>query len=194
MYRSVRQLILRKLLALVRVVGVRAATSGRGNVGGQGFGLASESEDDLGLAPYDLALAEIEGLLENAVADEDTWLGRFRAGLGCLVDLFETRPELGRVLFSEIDSGKITAQRRWSETLKRAARFVDQARNESEAFSPPQITADAVVTGIYGVLRSELLGSTRPELRAAIPDLTYYAVLPYFGAKVARREMAAARR
>jgi hypothetical protein len=152
-----------------------------------------ESEDAFYLEAFELAVAGIEGLLANTAADERVWLRKFSKGLACLVDFLEGRPELGRLLFGELDAGGPMAQERWSETLKRAAQFIDLARDEPGAFSPSQITADAVVAGIYGVLRSELLGSVKPELRAAIPELTYYAVLPYFGPTVAQRETVAAR-
>jgi hypothetical protein len=141
---------------------------------------------------YELTVAEIEGLLANAVTDEDSWLGKFSRGLACLVDILEDRPGLGRVLLAEIDEGGEAARKRWSETLRRAARFVDLAREEPGGRSPPQNAANAVVAKISGVLQSELRYSGRPELRAAVPDLVYCAVLPYFGEEVARREMAAA--
>jgi hypothetical protein len=180
----------RKLLAALGVVGPKAKTVRRTDASEHGFD--SSWEGELYLTPYELAMAEVEALLANAVEDRSGWLAKFRSGLYCLVDLLETRPELGRVLIAEGEAGGERARESWGKTMSRAARFVDLAREEPEALSPVQITAEAVVSGIYGILRAELLGSAQPRIREVVPDLTYYAVQPYFGHEVARRELVAA--
>jgi hypothetical protein len=78
--------------------------------------------------------------------------------------------------------------------MKRAAGFIDLAREEADlSDSPPRIAPEGVVAGIHAVIHSRLSTGANDGFRQLLPEFMYFAVLPYFGAEAASAEMEAAR-
>jgi hypothetical protein len=78
--------------------------------------------------------------------------------------------------------------------MKRAADFIDLARDDSEeSEEPPQIAPEGIVAGIHAIVHSRLSTGATDGFRALLPEFMYFAVLPYFGADAAGAEMQAAR-
>jgi len=77
--------------------------------------------------------------------------------------------------------------------LQRINVFLDQARgSRHETEPPPPIASEGIVAGLHAVIHSRL--ATRADgFHDLLPELMYFAVLPYFGSTVAAEEMAAAR-
>lgn len=195
---SGRELILREMLKLVGEVGYEETTVGmvlgRCGVSERTFELEFIDKEDCFLAAFEFGVGLLEAGLVEAAMGESSWLGKFRAGLGALVEFLDAEPEIGRALLVEAQLAGREAQARSDETMERAARLIDLARVEGDGFeSPPEIAPRAVVAGIYGMLHSRLASGTGDGVGELMPDLVYYAVLPYFGSEVAVEEMAAAR-
>ncbi len=145
------------------------------------------------LAAFDAGVERVEALLAAAAAGEASWQGKLRAGLGALLDFLEAEPAVGRALVVEVHAAGPEALAQRAEAMKRAADFIDLARREAPGpEAPPPIAAEGVVSGIHAVIHSRL--STEAEsFRSLLPELMYFAVLPYFGAAAASAEMQAAR-
>jgi hypothetical protein len=74
--------------------------------------------------------------------------------------------------------------------MDRASSFLDRARDEAEgAESPPPIAGEGIAAGIHAVIHSRLATGARDGFRQLLPELMYFAVLPYFGAERASAEM-----
>jgi AcrR family transcriptional regulator len=150
--------------------------------------------DSCYLEAFDAGVARAEGIVTTAAADEETWRGRLRAGLGALLDLLEAEPDVGRALIVEVHAAGPAALEKRAEAMKRIAAFVDRARLETgESESPPRIAAEGVVAGIHAVVHSRLSNREDQGLRGLLPEFMYFAVLPYFGVEAAGAEMQAAR-
>jgi AcrR family transcriptional regulator len=146
------------------------------------------------LEAFDVGVARIAELVDAAAASEESWRSKLRAGLGALLDFLESEPEVGRALIVEVHVAGPKALAKRAEAMEWATAFIDRARLEApESESPPQITPEGIVAGIHAVVHSRLSTGEDEGLRELLPELMYFAVLPYFGAEVASAEMQAAR-
>lgn len=151
-------------------------------------------KDECYLAAFSAGVAGLEAAVAKGAARGADWRGRLRAGLGGLLELLEAEPEIGRALFVEVHAAGPEALARRAEAMKKAADFIDLAREEAGlSESPPQIAPEGIVAGIHAVIHSRLSSGATDGFRRLLPEFMYFAVLPYFGAEAASAEMQAAR-
>jgi AcrR family transcriptional regulator len=146
------------------------------------------------LAALEMGIGRLEAVVVRAAASEESWRGRLRAGLGALLDRLDAEPDFGRGVIVEVHAAGPEALSRRAEAMKRAADFIDLAREEAdESESPPQIAPEGIVAGIHAIVHSRLSTGATDGFRGLLPEFMYFAVLPYFGADAASAEMQAAR-
>lgn len=146
------------------------------------------------LAALEMGIERLEAVAIKAAASEESWRGRLRAGLGTLLDFLDAEPDFGRGVIVEVHAAGPEALAKRAEAMKRAADFIDLAREEAgEAESPPQIAPEGIVAGIHAIVHSRLSTGATEGFRQMLPEFMYFAVLPYFGAEAASAEMQAAR-
>jgi len=151
-------------------------------------------KDTCYLAAFEMGIARLEALVRKAAASEEGWRGELRAGLGALLDYLDAEPDFGRGVIVEVHAAGPEALARRAEAMKRAADFIDLARQEiDESESPPQIAPEGIVAGIHAIIHSRLSTGATDGFRGLLPEFMYFAVLPYFGAEAASAEMQAAR-
>ncbi len=142
------------------------------------------------LEAFDFGVARLEALAIAAAEPGDNWQGRLRAGLGALLGAFDADPALARSLIVEVHAAGPKALQSRSRVMKRAADFIDSAREASEgAEAPPPIAAEGIVAGMHAVVHAKLAAGEESGFRELLPDFMYFAVLPYFGSDVADVEM-----
>ncbi len=146
------------------------------------------------LAALELGIARLEATMAHGAAGEVTWRGRLRGGIGALLDRLDAEPDFGRGVIVEVHAAGPEALERRAEAMKRAADFIDLARDEADELeSPPQIAPEGIVAGIHAIVHSRLSTGATNGFRGLLPEFMYFAVLPYFGAEAASAEMQAAR-
>ncbi|MGB7587259.1 MAG: TetR/AcrR family transcriptional regulator [Solirubrobacterales bacterium] len=146
--------------------------------------------DSCYLEALDFGIARIESLLALAAAEETTWPGKMRAGLGALLDFLDAQPSIGRALIVEIHAAGPDALAKRTAVMERAASFIDLARRESgDAKKSPLIAAEGIAAGINSVIYSRLSTGTASGFRELLPEFMYFAVLPYFGSEAASDEL-----
>jgi AcrR family transcriptional regulator len=154
-------------------------------------------KDGCYLAALEMGIARLEALVVRAAASEESWRGKLRAGLGALLDELDAEPDFGRGVIVGVHAAGPEALARRAEAMKRAADFIDLARDDSEeseeSEEPPQIAPEGIVAGIHAIVHSRLSTGATDGFRALLPEFMYFAVLPYFGADAASAEMQAAR-
>jgi AcrR family transcriptional regulator len=151
-------------------------------------------KDGCYLAALEMGIARFEALVARAAANEGSWRGKLRAGLGALLDELDAEPDFGRGVIVGVHAAGPEALARRAEAMKRAADFIDLARDDSEGSEePPQIAPEGIVAGIHAIVHSRLSTGATDGFRALLPEFMYFAVLPYFGADAASAEMHAAR-
>ena len=145
------------------------------------------------LAALEMGTARLEALVVHAAASQETWRGRLRAGLAGLLDALDAEPDFGRGVIVGVHSAGPEALAIRAKAMKRAAEFIDLARDEvEESEEPPQIAPEGIVAGIHAIVHSRLSTGAGEGFRGLLPEFMYFAVLPYFGAEAAGEEMRAA--
>lgn len=191
-----RQRILEGMLEAVGAVGYNAASVrtvlDRTELYRQAFYDNFPDKDACYLEAFDFGVARIEALVIAAAASEETWQGRVRAGLGALLDAFDAEPAVGRALIVEVHAAGAEALAKRAEVMRRITDFIDLARSDAgQSESPPAIAPEGIAAGIHAVVHSRLATREDNGFRELLPELMYFAVLPYFGAEVASAEMQA---
>ncbi|HET6571901.1 MAG TPA: TetR/AcrR family transcriptional regulator [Solirubrobacterales bacterium] len=146
------------------------------------------------LAALEIGIARLEATVIRAAASQETWRERLRAGLAALLDALDAEPDFGRGVIVGVHSAGPEALAIRAKAMKRAAEFIDLARDETkEPEEPPQIAPEGIVAGIHAIVHSRLSTGASEGFRELLPEFMYFAVLPYFGAEAAGEEMRAAR-
>lgn len=193
-----REKILEGMLEAVGAEGYDATSVrtvlGRTGLYRQAFYDNFPDKDSCYLAALEMGIARLEAVVAHGAASEEDWRGKLRGGLGALLDQLDEEPDFGRGVIVEVHAAGPEALARRAEAMKSAADFIDLARAEAEeAESPPGIAPEGIVAGIHAIVHSRLSTGATDGFRALLPEFMYFAVLPYFGADAASREMQAAR-
>lgn len=147
-------------------------------------------KDDCYLQAFDAGMGRVETLMAAAAAAESSWTGKLRAGLGAGLEFLDAEPDVGRALIVEVHAAGPAALARRTATMDRVNSFLDRAREEAgEGESPPPIAGEGIAAGIHAIVHSRLATGARDGFRQLLPELMYFAVLPYFGAERASAEM-----
>jgi DNA-binding MarR family transcriptional regulator len=152
-----------------------------------------DAESEAGrLDAFEQALALATERASVAFCAHDGWLDGVRAGLVSLLEFFDDEPELARylVVHSARAGDAVLARRR--EVLDRIAVLLDDERAPARGYPPP-LTAQAVASGVLGVLSERLSQSHPGVLVELVGPLMSFTVLPFLGASAARRELARVR-
>jgi AcrR family transcriptional regulator len=194
---SKRQLILDGMLEAVGREGYEATSVrtvlDRTGAYRQAFYDNFTDKDDCYLQAYDAGVERVEALVVAAAADEETWQGRLRAGLGALLDFLDAEPDIGRALIVEVHAAGPEALAKRAAVMRQVSNYLDQARDvPGEDESPPAIAPEGIAAGIHAVIHSRLATGSGDGFRQLLPEFMYFAVLPYFGAELANAEMQAA--
>jgi AcrR family transcriptional regulator len=193
-----RQRILEAMLEIVGSVGYREAsvpaTLARAGVDRGVFEDNFADKEECYLAAFREGLESLEARLAEAAVGQRSWRGALRFALDALLAWLEAQPALGRALLVEVHAAGEQARKGWEEALKRVAGFIDLAQDEATGpGSAVRISPERVVGGLYAVVYSRLGIGSATDIRTLLPDLVYFAVLPYFGPELASEEMQKAR-
>jgi DNA-binding MarR family transcriptional regulator len=137
---------------------------------------------------FELALALAAEAALTALRAREGWVNRVRAGLVALLEFFDEEPALARYLVvGSAQAGPAVLARR-GEALERLTTLLDDERAPARAYPPP-LTAHAVASGVLGVLCARLSEPEPGVLAELAGSLMSFVVLPFLGARAARREL-----
>ena len=142
------------------------------------------------LAVFEEAVARATAVAQDAVAAEDTWRGRLRAGLSALLGFIGDEPGLGALLIVDaLGAGPRVLERR-AQGLATLSKIVDQGRGEVKTGGgPPPLTAEGVVGAVLSVLHGRLLERRPGPVTDLLNPLMGMIVLPYLGQDAAAEEL-----
>jgi DNA-binding MarR family transcriptional regulator/AcrR family transcriptional regulator len=165
-----------------------AGVNGHADVSREAFEEHLEGREACLLAAFEQALALAAARATAAFQAQEGWVDRVRAGLLALLEFFDEQPALARycVVYSAKAGPAVLARR--GEVLDHLARVLDDERAPARGYPPP-LTAEAVVSGVLGVLHGRLCKPGSGALVALGNPLMSFIVLPFLGVGAARREL-----
>lgn len=141
-------------------------------------------------AVFEDAIEQVRVRAADAYGVDGTWSERLRAGLFAVLALFDSEPELARLLVLHTTAGGPAAARR-NELLWQLIDFIDGAGRASNPLSnPPPLTGETVVAGALGVIHARLSEDDDAPLTALVNPLMSVIALPYLGPQAAWEELA----
>jgi len=134
--------------------------------------------------------AELASLLNDAYENEEgDWPVRLRAALDAFLGFLDVDPGRARLYVVEVMLVSEAMRARREAAQARLAAIIGRGRQESEDDAPSKI-AEAVSGAVWYRVESRLRRGDGPALRAELPLMTYFAVLPYRGTEIARAQLA----
>jgi AcrR family transcriptional regulator len=147
------------------------------------------NRDDCLRAAVQRAIELTRAEVQMALQPTAPWPVQLCTGLHALLAYFEQEPETARLCLTYSRHPAPGMRRIRSNTLDELAKAVEAGRRPGST-APGQITAEALVAGVLGVIEARLKGPGRPALAGLAAPLTSFIVLPYRGASVAEKELA----
>jgi AcrR family transcriptional regulator len=149
-----------------------------------------EDRQDCLLAVLDELIGRVECLISAGAAGSTSWSERVRLGLQTLLTALACHPAGARVALVECLSAGEPAIARLHSAVAGFVPILEEGRRQAANTDhlPPQ-TSEAVVGGIAAILHRRVLEGHTAELPGLLPDLLYFALMPYLGH---RRALAAA--
>lgn len=189
-----RQRILQGMLIAVGTHGYERTTVqdaiAEAGVYRQAFYDSFRDKEDCYLQALDAGSAWVELAMRDAAAGQTAWRDQLGGALKGLLRFLDEEPAIGKALLVEVHAAGPPALVKRTEAMARASAMVDLARKESGG-DAPAISAEAVVAGILAVLHSRLAANQADGYLRLLPELTYLAILPFFGADEASAAMRA---
>jgi AcrR family transcriptional regulator len=147
-------------------------------------------KQDCLLAALDDLLARIEMAISAQIDATTPWSERVRIGLRTLLVVLACHPDEARVALVECLSAGEPAGAYVRSAVARLVPALEVGRtSEAEApagetdhhYCPPPQTSEAVIGGIASILHRRVLEDSTAELPSLLPDLLYFALMPYLG-------------
>ena len=188
-----RQRILSAVVEAVNEVGYLRMTVAqviaRARVSRKTFYDVFDDREDCFLAAFEQAVGQARLVAGEAFELGVGWREGLRCALARLLTFVEEEPELARLCVVEALAAGPRVARRRGELLAEVARFIDGGRLLTSR-EPPEVTAEGVVGGLLAVLHARLLDGSRGPMRELLGPMMSMIVLPYLGARAAKRELA----
>jgi DNA-binding MarR family transcriptional regulator len=140
------------------------------------------------LQAFEHALALAAEAASVAFQVQEGWVDGVRAGLEALLEFFDREPALASYLVVHSAQAAEEVLERRREVLERIALLLDDERAPARGYPPP-LTAQAVASGVLGVLYERLSQRHAGPLVELAGPLMSFMVLPFLGVNAARREL-----
>jgi len=141
-----------------------------------------ESKEDCLLAALDELIGALQRIVLERVAGRGPWSERVRLGLQTLLTALACHPDGARVALVECLSAGEPAAARMRSAVASFVPALEEGRAQAAdtGHLPPQ-ASEAVAGGIAAILHRHVLEGHTVELPALLPDLLYFALMPYVG-------------
>lgn len=120
------------------------------------------------------------------VESHGSWPDAVRATLACLLDFLAGAPALTRLCAVHALDPQPPGLERRDRMLDCSMEFLLPGHAVG-ADGPPEIVSEAIVGGVYELLRSRIVEDRVESLPKALPDATVIALAPFVGGDVAAR-------
>lgn len=144
---------------------------------------------DCFLATYETVVSEATHRMDDAQRPGEPWPAQLRAALAALFEFMAAEPSFARVLVVEPLAAGPAALERHSEAVRSTIPLF--ARGREHQYCPPGLPdsmEEEVVGGIASVVYWWVVAGRAAELSGRLPEIVYFALLPYLGHDAALAE------
>jgi len=165
----------------------------RADTDAEAFARQFGSLEECMLAAWDLLAVECIGEIRGACREEQDWASGVRAALSAVIAWLDEQPSRSRFLVVDpLAVGGALEERRLA-SLGEMARLLDAGRSQLDDPSRlPTRIGDWLMGGIYDIVYRHFALRREGALTDHLPDLVYFATVPYLGPEGARQQAAAA--
>lgn len=162
----------------------------RARVGYATFYKQFADKEEAYLALLDAAIERTLYLVEEAYDGEaGPWPDKVGAGLGALLDVVATHPNVARACLVEAPTAGPEAAARHEAALKRFEPLLRPGRELNPRSAELPETLEGTLTGgVMWVVNQRLIAGEEAKLRALLPEALEFLLRPYVGEEVAARE------
>jgi AcrR family transcriptional regulator len=148
-----------------------------------------ETDPQILLDAVEQASAETCAAMTRAYRGADRWIEAIRDALAALLELFERKPNLARILIVDSLAGDAAVRARRDRLLAELARALEAERPDPAAGSPPPSSAEAVVGAVASILHGCLQADWTPSLNDLHGPLMSLIALQCLDVSSARSEL-----
>jgi len=138
------------------------------------------SKEDCFVETIHDSVATVERAVEASWTPDTSWPDRVRLGLHAFVGALMIDPARTRLAMVDAGAAGPAAAQEMRRAYERFVPYFDEGR-EQASHELPARTSDAVVGGIALTVRHQVADGNIPELPNLLPDLVYFALVPYLG-------------
>lgn len=143
-----------------------------------------DNREDCVLAGFDEAAVELQRMMESAVAEADDWPGQVRAALAVFLEHTVANPALARTCIVESVTVGPVAMERYERALATFVPLFRLGRELGEADGElPDELEDLIIGGLVWMVHQRLLRNEIDAIRALLPTMLEFALVPYMGEK-----------
>jgi AcrR family transcriptional regulator len=139
-----------------------------------------ENKQDCFLQALDELVSRLERRLLESLHPPASWPERIVLGLQTLLTALAESPAAARVAMVECLSAGDASVARLHSAMGRFVPILEEGRAYGTGHPPAQTSA-AVIGGIASIVHRRVLEGHTAELPSLLPDLHYFALLPYLG-------------
>jgi len=141
-----------------------------------------EGKQECLLASLEYLIEALRRVVRQAVAGQTSWPEQVRLGLQMLLTALACHPDGARVACIEYLAAGRPAIARMREAIAEFVPALEQGRAEAleTTHLPPQ-TSEAIVGGIAAIVSRHVFEDRASELPELLPDLLFFALMPYLG-------------
>lgn len=149
------------------------------------------SKEDAFLAALDAVVGELLEEIQAVYETTNAFSDGVRDCLARFLHFVTEEPQQAELLVIESLAAGPAAIERRTQTLKTLAEMLRHcAERLTNDRTPPELTAETVVGGIFEIVYSRLIAGEVERLLELQPDLAYSLMQPYLGDEAAKRESA----
>lgn len=185
----------RILKALVECVGERGYPEtrvtdliARSGVSRKTFYEHFADKEECFLAAYDAAVAQLMRGVTAAYEAEDDWVDAIRAALAAFLEFLAEHPALTRLCIVDVHAVGSRGLARRDAAVRSFYYLLDAGRADAPR-ALPGVTAEGVTGGLYEIVYGRVLRDSIDDLPRLLPELVYWALMPFLGHERAAEEM-----
>ncbi len=152
----------------------------RAGVSRPAFARLFASKEECFVATISDAVRSLVRTVDAACPSEASWPDRVRLGLAAFVGALVTDPARTRIAMIESERAGPAATRELRRAYERFVPYFDEGR-KVVSYELPAPTSDAVVGGIALTVQRQVADGDIQGLWKVLPDLVYFALVPYLG-------------